>query len=146
MEKFKIDIFESENKNVHFPSFQRVSKKDCAFFKLKFAEKAGLNGDENDSVKILKLIRDKSELLPNINSESNDFNFKLLINKLQILEPENININWNRFEDIDKFNFNDFSNNLRYIWYAGPDDIEIFPNDVSWIISIDATGSVYISY
>lgn len=144
MEKFKIEIFEIENKNTPFPYFQKVSKKHSALFKLKFSEKAGLNTDEIDNIKILEIIREKSKLIPDINTESNEFNFLLLINKLQISEPEYVNINWDKFEDIDKFKLKDFSNNLKFIWYAGPDDIEVFPDDVSWIISIDAMGNVYI--
>jgi len=143
MENFKIDIFQRENNGLQFPEFNRVEKKNCTLFKLKFYKKLGLDMDVHDSLKILKLIREKSKLLPNVNAESNDFSFKFLINKLQFSTPEFINVNWNRFEDIDEFKLEDFSNNLKYIWYAGPDDIEIFPNDVSWIISIDATGSIY---
>jgi len=144
MEKFKINIFKAENKNRSFPHFQKESKKTCTLFKSFFSKKTGLNENETDSIKILKCIRTKSKLLPEINAESEDFNFKLLINKLALFEPQNININWNRFDNIDKLKLIDFSNYFKYIWYPGPDDIEVFPDDVSWIISIDATGHISV--
>jgi hypothetical protein len=137
-------IKNGENKIELFPHFQKVLPQVCSIYKSKVSVKLGFSENESDSIKILKFLREKSVPLYNINAELDSFNFKLLISELKISEPKFININWNNFEDIDKFKLIDFSNNLKYIWYAGPDDIEVFPDDLSWVISIDAIGDIYL--
>jgi len=142
MENFKIDIFKSENINKSFPDFQKQSPETCAIFKNLVSKKIGLI--ETDSLLILKHLRDKSQPLLDINAETADFDFIKLINKFELYKPKHVNINWYHFDDIDQFKLVDFNTNFEYIWYPGPDEIEIFPDDISWIISIDATGSIYL--
>lgn len=36
--------------------------------------------------------------------------------------------------------FKDLTEHFDYIWYPGPDDIEIFDDSLSWILSVDHGG------
>lgn len=145
MEKFKIDIFNNNNNNKSFPFFEIVTEEGCNIIETSVLKKLHfIDNDHVTPIEILKYIREKSKLLLNINAQSGDFNFEQLINNLLIEKPDYININWNDFENIDRFKFNDFSNYFSDIWYAGPDDIELFPDDISWIICIDAIGDIFL--
>ena len=79
-----------------------------------------------------------------MNADSENFNLEDIISTIATLEVNYVNVNWYQFDDIDRFKAKDLNDYFKYIWYPGPDDIEIFPNDLSWMISIDATGAVFI--
>jgi hypothetical protein len=143
MENFKIDLFLKENKEASFPDFEKLSDKKCLQIKQKAFQKLQLD-ELSNVIELLNLIRKKSTLIPDLNADSEIFNLQKLINILPISKPDFVNINWYRFDDIDRFKIETLSDHFKYIWYPGPDDIEIFPDDLSWIILIDATGSIFI--
>ena len=144
MESFKIDIFKSENNYKSFPDFEKQSNMKCFLYREKFIDILKLGNRQIDDVEILKLVRDRSKFLADKNADSVSFNLLDLLDELQIPSTEFIYINWFRFNSIDRFKLTDLSENLKYIWYPGPDDIEIFPEDVSWIISIIGTHSAAV--
>ena len=144
MENFKIDLFIKENKGKSFPEFEKLSENECLLLKQALFKKLQLNVFDNDVIELLNLLRKTSIIVPNINADSESFNLQEIINTIITSEVNYVNVNWYQFNDIDRFKVKDLNDYFKYIWYPGPDDIEIFPNDLSWMILIDATGSVFI--
>ena len=72
-----------------------------------------------------------------------NFDLKALFSKLNITAPNEICINFNKFENIDILHFDDLSKFFSDIWYPSLDDIEIFDINLSFIISVRHYGAIY---
>lgn len=140
MEKFKVDHFKEENVGKMFPEYKSLSTSDCEAIKQNIQKKTTLL----EKVELVKWIRINSVLIEGVDADSVDFNFKSILQDLQIDIPDTVFINWHQFDEIDEFDFEDFNTYFKYIWYPGPDDIEIFTKKADWIISIDESGSLYM--
>ena len=51
-------------------------------------------------------------------------------------------INWRHFESLDEMAFVALAKYFDDIWYAGADDIDIFDDTLSWVLSVRHDGEV----
>ncbi|MCB2099302.1 MAG: hypothetical protein KDE22_00430 [Rhodobacterales bacterium] len=146
MEEFKIRIFEMENSGIMFPKFAPLSSHECHEV-FKIISKKFDNNKIEDGLDLILMIRKCSYIIiDNINSYDG-FNFFQTINSITKISNNEIFLNWHHFDEIDKMNIMDFTNHFDYIWYEGPDDIEVIDMDMTWIASITHFGQMlFISF
>ncbi len=63
-----------------------------------------------------------------------------MVHSLDLEPQEEVYINWDDFTTIVRMRFKDLTEHFHYVWYPGPDDIEIFDDSLSWILSVDHGG------
>ena len=73
-----------------------------------------------------------------------DFNIKKIFQHLDKDVTFKVYINWFRFDNIDQMKFNDFSTYFYDIWFPSVDDIDLFDESYSWIVSIRHDGMIYV--
>ena len=78
------------------------------------------------------------------NVKSQDFNISNLMNKFRITPPDKVYINWYRFDEIDQMEFVDVARYFGDIWYPTSDDIELFDDSLTWILSVSHDGFISI--
>ena len=86
---------------------------------------------------------DKFNKLDGFNADEENFDLNALFNELNVATPNEICINFNKFESIDILHFDDLSKFFSDIWYPSLDDIEIFDINLSFIISVRHYGAIY---
>lgn len=86
---------------------------------------------------------DKFSRLDGFNADEANFDIKAVFSKLNIATPNEICINFNKFESIDIFRFGDLDKFFSDIWYPSLDDIEIFDLNLNWIVSVRHYGAIY---
>lgn len=86
---------------------------------------------------------DKFNKFDGFNADEENFNLKAVFGKLNITTPNEICINFNKFESIDILHFDDLSKFFSDIWYPSLDDIEIFDIHLSFIFSVRHYGAIY---
>ena len=86
---------------------------------------------------------DKFSRLDGFNADEENFDLKAVFGKLNIATPNEICINFNKFESIDILHFDDLSKFFSDIWYPSLDDIEIFDINLSFIFSVRHYGAIY---
>ena len=86
---------------------------------------------------------DKFSRLDGFNADEENFDLKAVFRKLNIATPNEICINFNKFESIDILHFDDLSKFFSDIWYPSLDDIEIFDINLSFIFSVRHYGAIY---
>ena len=59
--------------------------------------------------------------------------------------PILIYINFMHYENIDAIEYCKFIENVSDIWFAGPDDIDIFDCTMKWNIQINHEGEIFIA-
>ena len=136
MENFKIENFLSSNPNSHFPVFDKVVKDKLESIQIKICRTFNF---EEMSIDLLKEIRNQSSYIGN-----HEESLSSLLNKNGVTPLESIFLNWHRYDEIDQMSFLDLNNYFDDIWYPSTDDIDVFDESLSWILSVDHDGSVYL--
>jgi len=85
---------------------------------------------------------DKFSRLDGFNADEENFDLKAVFRKLNITTPNEICINFNKFESIDILHFDDLFKFFSDIWYPSLDDIEIFDLNLNWIVSVRHYGGI----
>ena len=81
--------------------------------------------------------------LDGFNADEENFDLKTAFSELGIATPNEIYINFNKFESIDILRFDDLSKFFSDIWYPSLDDIEIFDINLSFIVLVRHYGAIY---
>lgn len=134
MEEFKLELFK-ESYGYDFPPFYHLSEKECSDIKNCWAKKFGTTDDLKLMLKIVSSLK-----YIDIDDKQN-FNIKNILNDIGI-EKKEVLINWFRFDNIDRMALDDLSRYFDDIWFPSADDIEIFDESCSWILSVNHGGVI----
>lgn len=143
MEEFKIDLFNQENHGEEFPWFRTLSldEQANAIDNILLLLKISSN---TTSLELVKEINEIGEILPDFNAELPGFRLSSVLKSQGIVPKDKVLINWYRFDNIDQFYFDDLNKHFDSIWYPGPDDIDIFDESFSWVLSVSHSGVISI--
>lgn len=136
MDQIKLENFRKEY-GFEMPIVRSLSNDECLKLREKLLHKFSLD-DIDEFFKI-----DKFSKLDGFNAGEANFDIKAVFSKLNIATPNEICINFNKFENIDILHFDDLSKFFSDVWYPSLDDIEIFDINLSFIISVRHYGEIY---
>ena len=136
MDQIKLENFRKEH-GFKMPIIRSLSAPECLKIRENLLHKFSLD-DIDEFFKI-----DKFSKLDGFNADEEIFDLKAIFEKLNIATPNEICINFNKFESIDILHFDDLSKFFSDIWYPSLDDIEIFDINLSFIISVRHYGAIY---
>ena len=77
-----------------------------------------------------------------MNSNDENFDLSAALSSMKIKCPENVFVNWYRYDNIDKFNLLDLTRYFDDIWYPELDDVDIFDDSFTWIVSVAHSGRI----
>jgi len=142
MEKHKIENFLEAEPGRKFPTLRSLSTIECMNLKARLAAKLGKPAS-TDSLIVLQDAIGRVKLQAGDNAEDKEFDLMALLSKVADIKPTDlVYLNWYRFDRIDEMKSGDLASDFFYIWYPGPDDIEIFDDSLSWLVSISHSGTV----
>jgi len=136
MDQIKLENFRKEY-GFRMPIIRSLSEAERLKIRENLLHKFSLD-DIDEFFKI-----DKFSRLDGFNADEENFDIKAVFSKLDIATPNEICINFNKFENIDILRFDDLFKFFSDIWYPSLDDIEIFDIHLSFIISVRHYGSIY---
>ncbi|WP_149726154.1 heat-shock protein [Campylobacter concisus] len=136
MDQIKLENFRKEY-GFEMPIVRSLSAGECLKIRENLLHKFSLD-DIDEFFKI-----DKFNRLDGFNANEENFDLKTAFSELGIAMPNEICINFNKFESIDILRFDDLSKFFSDIWYPSLDDIEIFDINLNWIISVRHYGGIY---
>jgi len=143
MEEAKIDNFNRENPEGSFPKYITLDSGSCADIHKSLSENLRLDVSA-DSMTLVNEVDRLGEVCEGFNSEDDNFNLKKVLSSLEINWPEYIFINWYRYDNIDKMMLSDLTNHFDDVWYPDVDDIDIFDETFTWVLSITHYGQIKI--
>ena len=136
MDQIKLENFRKEY-GFDMPIVRSLSAGECLKIREKLLHKFGLkNIDEFFKI-------DKFNKLDGFNADEANFDLKTAFSELSIATPNEICINFNKFENIDILHFDDLSKFFSDVWYPSLDDIEIFDINLSFIVLVRHYGAIY---
>ena len=136
MDQIKLENFRKEY-GFKMPIIRSLSPDECLKIRENLLHKFSLN-DIDEFFKI-----DKFNKLDGFNADEANFDLKTVFRKLNIATPNEICINFNKFESIDILRFVDLCKFFSDIWYPSLNDIEIFDINLSFIVSVRHYGEIY---
>ena len=136
MDQIKLENFRKEH-GFEMPIFRSLPAGECLKIRENLLHKFSLD-DVDEFFKI-----DKFSRFDSFNADEENFDLKAVFGKLNIATPNEICINFNKFESIDILHFDDLSKFFSDIWYPSLDDIEIFDINLSFIFSVRHYGAIY---
>jgi hypothetical protein len=141
IEDFKLERFREDHPGSEFPSLQSLSESKRRQLKQELAIRLGLPR-ETDALDIVKRLHESFEAPSSYDATDAAFNLRSLVKDLDLETPENVYINWDRFDRVDRIRFADLADYFVYIWYSVSDDIEIFDDTLRWAIVVRHDGAV----
>ncbi|WP_149713177.1 heat-shock protein [Campylobacter concisus] len=136
MDQIKLENFRKEY-GFDMPIVRSLPAGECLKIRENLLHKFSLN-DIDEFFKI-----DKFNKFDGFDADKENFDIKAVFSKLNIATPNEICINFNKFESIDILHFDDLSKFFSDIWYPSLDDIEIFDINLSFIFSVRHYGAIY---
>ena len=136
MDQIKLENFRKEY-GFEMPIIRSLPAGECLKIRENLLHKFSL-----DNIDEFFMI-DKFSRLDGFSADEANFDFKALFNKLNIATPNEICINFNKFESIDILRFVDLCKFFSDIWYPSLNDIEIFDINLSFIVSVRHYGEIY---
>ena len=136
MDQIKLENFRKEY-GFDMPVIRSLLPGECLKIRENLLHKFSLD-DIDEFFKI-----DKFNKLDGFSADEENFDLKTAFSELGIATPNEICINFNKFESIDILHFDDLSKFFSDIWYPSLDDIEIFDINLSFIFSVRHYGAIY---
>lgn len=87
-----------------------------------------------------KSLLESSRPIQHAHAEKEGFDLASVTVALGLKPQEDVYVNWDDLKTIDRVRFSDLVGKFDYVWYPGPDDIDIFDDSLSWVLSVDHGG------
>ena len=144
MESFKIKHFKRNNTNEEFPWFHSLTPYEAQLLYARLLKQMDL--DNTKPQDLVRRVNKIGERISEENAANEKFELLKVCNFLNLKPQEKIFINWYHYDDIDEFFFAELNKYFDDIWYPGSDDIDIFDDTLSWILSVSHNGEIHIVY
>jgi len=141
MEKIKIDNFSNEYPGRNFPEYMSLSKSACSAIAQSIHEKLALE-NVTDGLTLVKAIDALARPREVASHVGEDFDLNASLNACGISAADVVYINWHRYDKIDRLKRCDLATYFYDIWYPDVDDIDVFDDSLSWILSVRHDGYV----
>jgi hypothetical protein len=140
LDKHKLDLHIREHGHLKL-TFRTLDDGACWTLRERLASKLSL-GTASASVAFTRDVLQLLQVRVAQNAEDPDFDLVTVFERHGIKPRESCYVNFHRFDRICEFLTTQLATYLDDIWYPGPDDIEIFDDTLTWMISVDHDGNI----
>jgi len=141
MEDFKVKNFEKENVGKLFPRYVSMDGENAKHFVKNISENI-FKINLSDGRALAQRIHNQSVSVGGLNANFDNFIFSDIFSRLSIVPKSTVFINWFHFDTVDAFDVKALIEYFTDIWYPQSDDIDIFDDTFSWVISVEHDGTV----
>jgi len=143
MEKRNIEGFENAFPGKIFPEFRSLG--DAEMQSIRATIKRSLSLPETfDKLQLVHAIAERTKFCEGYDANDECFSLEKFLKEAGISVEAKVFINFRQFDEVDELYFDDVERFFQYMWYPASDDIDIFDNTLSWIVSISHDGEVFL--
>jgi hypothetical protein len=127
----------------NFPVYEPVPPDTALSLRGQIGARLGLDA-KDDSVVFAHTLSTRATAIAGVGARADDKSFDLLevFGRLGIAPLDHVYVNWRVFRDVDRLATHDFAKFFSYLWYPGPDAIDIVDQSCEWVVSVDPDGNV----
>jgi hypothetical protein len=141
MEKIKLDNFSGEYPGRGFPEYVSLSKSACSDIAQSIQNSFALT-NVTDGLTLVKAIDALAKPCEVASHVGEDFDLNAFLKACGIDAADVVYINWHRYDKIDRLKRCDLASHFYDIWYPDVDDIDVFDDSLSWILSVRHDGYI----
>ena len=142
MHPAKIRNYTREHPDEAFPPFRPLTLSDRQDLHRRIigALKVSADASPHD---VARALQARSEYVSELDTDSDAVDWQLAFKGTCLESCEgNVYICWGELEDIDQMRAADFRSKLELLWYPSAEDIEIFDEDMKWVILMSHYGTI----
>jgi hypothetical protein len=137
----KIGHDEKPSPGAAFPAFETVNAIPAKRLRAQIAKKFGLS-TASDPLAMVRELGARGLVREGVNARDAGFEVGEVLSEAGIAARDYVYLNWYRFDDIDRLRLRDFDARFENIWYPGSDDLDVFDDSLTWMLSIAQHGAV----
>jgi hypothetical protein len=141
MDPFKIQNFERSHEGQSFPHAQALRPPDAEALRVRIAKAVGVE-ESLDGLSLTRRLDSMGTVVHGESPQRSSFDLRALVARLEITPHAHVYINWYRYDEIDRMRFDDLARYFTDVWYPSSDDIDLFDDSLSWILSVAHDGVV----
>ena len=142
MQHFKAEIYETTT-GKSFPNYKTLPWSESEAILDQLHSHLGFEGAMDDPY-LLKQVGQARTQVRAFHAKSPDFSLESLFNHLGVSPQKKVFLWWDETtgKEIDVINAQDVCRDFKFIWYPASDDLDIFDDSFSWLITIDHEGNI----
>jgi len=144
MDEIKQENFSREASGRSFPAWRALSAEECEKIRSHLASKLGVP-QSLQKLALTRLVLEKGSIVEGINARDRGFSLRDVLSARGLNPPRLIYLNWHQFDDIDEMLLSDVSEFFEFLWYPGADDLDLFDESVTWMLSISHDGDIRLA-
>lgn len=144
MEVFKVENYEREHGQGTFPAYRRLGSQSSQEVRRQLAGALGI-APTSSGTEVVRAVWDRSQPVEGADAENEDFDLCLVLDRLGLACTDKLYLNWHHYEDVDEMCAADVTAHFTDIWYPSSDDIDIFDQNMLWVVSITHYGAVRVT-
>jgi len=150
IEPWKIKNHLNDTPGTPFPKFVSLDPSECQLIRGRLAAAFTLECDSENATELWEaMCRIQPVPLGRVPNATEAYSDEWLVQALLeangVLHTDPIYINWRHFDDVDRFESAvSVERSFRSIWYPASDDVDLFDDSMSWVMSVDHDGCVIL--
>ncbi len=140
IDQHKIENFVKAHPGVVFPAYQHLDGNQARAIQGLIAKSMGSPGLEG--LALVRKLHDVGAEISDLQADEASFSVGKVLRRLRLICPENVYLNWHRFDNVDQISLVDLDQYFSDIWYPSSDDLDVFDESAKWILSITHYGKV----
>lgn len=143
MDAIKRINFLRDHPDGQFPQYDSLPQASARALRDRIGARIGLQPID-DALVFAHTLAARQRRVPGVGANAEDLSFDLLeiLSRLSIAPADAVYVNWDDFDHVDRLKMRDLARYFSYLWYPGPDAIDIFDESCAWVVSIDPDGEV----
>lgn len=126
---------------VRFPEVRELDGFEVKTLRDRLVEKLCLPPNV-DGLEVVTLFDRVQRYAATLSQEEPGFDLMAAGHSLGIKWPKSLYLNWYRFDAVERMSTSDIARYFDYIWYPGPDDLDLFDDSLSWIVTVTHGSTV----
>lgn len=144
MDKLKLLRLQQDQPAIDLTSIRTVPAHKAQQLLTAICDRTGL-GKSNNGLSLVRHLRQQSRPLVGMDANQPDFALARAFEEAGISPGDRVFINWHRFDDLDDVSTETVTEHFDQFWYPKADDIDIFDGTLTWFLSVDSEGSVWVA-
>lgn len=144
VDEVKVENFAREVSGRSFPAWRALSSDECERIRSHLASRLSVPQGLQKAA-LTRLVLEKGRLVEGMNAKDRQFSLRKLVSARDLNPAPRIYLNWHQFDDIDEMLLSDVSEFLEFLWYPGADDLDLFDESLTWMLSISHDGDIKLA-
>ena len=142
MEQWRLQRL-TEKQNIDPAEVRELPESDVQALRSRLCGCLGLKPSV-DGLTLVKELQRRRRAIDECNAQVDGFDLLTCFARAGVMPAEHVYLNWYRFDRVDEVGFDLFRRCLDDFYYPAADDLDILDSHLTWVVSIDHDGCLWV--